>query len=271
MSLGYSPHSRRAGNSPFFHRTCIIREGSETAIRSPDQPCRARRYVSCQHFHRGRAVTFDVGRREPPLEGPSSRRPRHGRPDCRLTGSCALPTRASRRRGRAPRRGTRSRAAPGRVMMNCSGADATCHHTPLALSHLPLRRVPPTAINVHGHIHAGEAPSRHHFKRVRRAHRLHAGGPELGARTRAAPERLKRDRRGQVGWTEGDMSPADCSRLWRGRGAVRIRIFGLRNKNMKRVIPALDIEKLTEGVPRGQWVAIASSRDPESRDGSRCW
>ena len=34
---------------------------------------------------------------------------------------------------------------------------------PLALSHLPLRTVPPTAINVHGHIHAGEAPSRRHF------------------------------------------------------------------------------------------------------------
>ena len=34
---------------------------------------------------------------------------------------------------------------------------------PLALSHLPLRRVPPTAINVHGHIHASEAPSTRHF------------------------------------------------------------------------------------------------------------
>ena len=34
---------------------------------------------------------------------------------------------------------------------------------PLALNHLPLRRVPPTAINVHGHIHAGKAPSRRHF------------------------------------------------------------------------------------------------------------
>ena len=33
---------------------------------------------------------------------------------------------------------------------------------PRTLSHLPLRRVPPTAINVHGHIHAGEAPSRRH-------------------------------------------------------------------------------------------------------------
>ena len=30
---------------------------------------------------------------------------------------------------------------------------------------------------------------------------------------------------------------------------------------MQRVIPALDIQKLTEGVPRGQWVAIASTRD----------
>ncbi len=30
---------------------------------------------------------------------------------------------------------------------------------PLALSHLPLGRVPPTAVNVHGHTHAGEAPS----------------------------------------------------------------------------------------------------------------
>ena len=30
---------------------------------------------------------------------------------------------------------------------------------------------------------------------------------------------------------------------------------------MRRVIPALDIERLTEGVPRGRWVAIASTRD----------
>ena len=30
---------------------------------------------------------------------------------------------------------------------------------------------------------------------------------------------------------------------------------------MKRVIPALDIEKLTEGVPRGRSVAIASTHD----------
>ena len=34
---------------------------------------------------------------------------------------------------------------------------------PLALSHLPVRRVPPTAVNVHGHIHAGKTPSRRHF------------------------------------------------------------------------------------------------------------
>ena len=30
---------------------------------------------------------------------------------------------------------------------------------------------------------------------------------------------------------------------------------------MANVIPALDIEKLTEGVPRGRWVAIASTPD----------
>ena len=35
--------------------------------------------------------------------------------------------------------------------------------SPLALSHLPLRRVPPTAVNVHGHIHRAEAPRQRHF------------------------------------------------------------------------------------------------------------
>ena len=35
--------------------------------------------------------------------------------------------------------------------------------SPLALSHLPLRRVPPTAVNVHGHIHSAEAQSQRHF------------------------------------------------------------------------------------------------------------
>ena len=34
---------------------------------------------------------------------------------------------------------------------------------PLALSHLPLRGVRPTAVNVHGHIHAAEAASKRHF------------------------------------------------------------------------------------------------------------
>lgn len=34
---------------------------------------------------------------------------------------------------------------------------------PLALSHAPLRRVPPTAVNVHGHLHGGRAPSRRHW------------------------------------------------------------------------------------------------------------
>ena len=34
-----------------------------------------------------------------------------------------------------------------------------------------------------------------------------------------------------------------------------------REPEMANVIPALDIEKLTEGVPRGRWVAIASTPD----------
>ena len=33
---------------------------------------------------------------------------------------------------------------------------------PLALTHMPLRQVPPTAVNVHGHLHKGAAPSRRH-------------------------------------------------------------------------------------------------------------
>ena len=34
---------------------------------------------------------------------------------------------------------------------------------PLALGHLPPRKVLPTAVNVHGHIHAAKAPSRRHL------------------------------------------------------------------------------------------------------------
>ena len=34
---------------------------------------------------------------------------------------------------------------------------------PLALSHLPLRRVSPTAVNVHGHLHGGEVPTGRHI------------------------------------------------------------------------------------------------------------
>ena len=33
---------------------------------------------------------------------------------------------------------------------------------PLALTHVPLRRVPPTAINVHGHLHGAPAPTPRH-------------------------------------------------------------------------------------------------------------
>ena len=34
---------------------------------------------------------------------------------------------------------------------------------PLALSHVPLRTVPPTAVNVHGHLHGAEAPTPRHI------------------------------------------------------------------------------------------------------------
>ena len=34
---------------------------------------------------------------------------------------------------------------------------------PLALTHVPLRRVPPTAINVHGHLHGAPPPSPRHY------------------------------------------------------------------------------------------------------------
>ena len=33
---------------------------------------------------------------------------------------------------------------------------------PVALSHVPLRTVPPTAINVHGHLHGNPAPTPRH-------------------------------------------------------------------------------------------------------------
>lgn len=33
---------------------------------------------------------------------------------------------------------------------------------PLALTHMPLKRVPPTAVNVHGHIHKADSPTRRH-------------------------------------------------------------------------------------------------------------
>ena len=34
---------------------------------------------------------------------------------------------------------------------------------PLTLSHIPLRRVPPTAVNVHGHLHEGAEPTGRHI------------------------------------------------------------------------------------------------------------
>ena len=42
-------------------------------------------------------------------------------------------------------------------------AAAVCDTDPvLVLTHLPLRRVPPTAVNVHGHLHGQASPTRRH-------------------------------------------------------------------------------------------------------------
>ena len=58
---------------------------------------------------------------------------------------------------------------------------------PLALSHPPLRRVPPTAINVQGHIHAAEAPSQRHFNvSVERTDYAPVGGTWVLDRVRRA-------------------------------------------------------------------------------------
>ena len=37
----------------------------------------------------------------------------------------------------------------------------TATEPPLALRHEPLRRIPPGAVNVHGHVHAGTEAARH--------------------------------------------------------------------------------------------------------------
>ena len=45
----------------------------------------------------------------------------------------------------------------------CASRPLYASDPPPALSDLPLRRGPPTAVNVHGHIHAAEAASQRHF------------------------------------------------------------------------------------------------------------
>ena len=57
-------------------------------------------------------------------------------------------------------RDTRALAEAG---FTATCAAALCATEPvLTLSHAPLRRVPPTTINVHGHLHAADAPSNRH-------------------------------------------------------------------------------------------------------------
>ena len=58
---------------------------------------------------------------------------------------------------------------------------------PLALTHLPLRRIPPTAVNVHGHLHRAEGPTRRHINLSVEQIDYAPVGPGLGARRRPAP------------------------------------------------------------------------------------
>ena len=57
---------------------------------------------------------------------------------------------------------------------------------PLVLRHLPLRRVPPTAVNVHGHIHGAEAASQRHFNVSVERTGATSGGASRSRPTRAA-------------------------------------------------------------------------------------
>ena len=48
----------------------------------------------------------------------------------------------------------------GRAGFGRQYAAAVCDTSPvLVLTHVPLRRIPPTAVNVHGHLHAQPAPT----------------------------------------------------------------------------------------------------------------
>ena len=61
-------------------------------------------------------------------------------------------------------------------------AAALCATEPaLALTHMPLRRVPLTAINVHGHLHGVPAPSPAAPERLRRADQLRARPARLAS------------------------------------------------------------------------------------------
>ena len=53
---------------------------------------------------------------------------------------------------------------------------------PLVLTHIPLRKVPAGAVNVHGHLHRGRRADQPARQRVRRAHRLRPRGTDVRPR-----------------------------------------------------------------------------------------
>ena len=74
----------------------------------------------------------------------------------------------SRPSGTAPAGGSSSSAITTSRTSSSSAAPASSTSTwpcsapptrPFALTHVPLRRVPPTAMNVHGHLHGAPAPA----------------------------------------------------------------------------------------------------------------
>ena len=101
-----------------------------------------------------------------------------------------------------------------RVAAGILGPSRPGHRLPqLALRHLPLQRVPPTAINVDGHIHAAGGPRKRHFN-VSVEHTNYAPDGlssvlDVARRTARTPRPRKRSRR------RGTL--ADCGT---GRGAT---------------------------------------------------
>ena len=198
---------------------------------------RGPRPAGCTHPDRGttcRSVTRRPGNRKISIAGenrPDRPAPGHGRtshsPFHRTgrTAPCSEQIGARRsltHTGRTTTKGAGAGDGPPeapvqlheRVAAGILGPSRPGHRLPrLALRHLPLRRVPPTAINVDGHIHAAGGPRKRHFK-VSVEHTNYAPDGlssvlDVARRTARTPRPRKRSRR------RGTL--ADCGT---GRGAT---------------------------------------------------